>query len=471
MPKNWIATSSLLLSGLTLSTLFFFPLLTALSGSNIDLLHWALIDSTETILSWLFVGLIFSAFICAGQTFLSTRLNTIWTLILIEFSVFMALGGLIRNEPFASLLKDHRQEINALAIIAALLNLLLISWIYFKKSNRPQAIMRSTLLIMSPLNLIFVIHLSTLILNPKYNQRVQSISAAEFSVNKNNKIKTKTIILLFDELSPDFLYGTKKANLIAYPALEDIVNNSNKYMNAYLPGGYTNKAIPNLFNEKIEGVSLKTIFEGKNKKTKVMGWALNYCQDIVPQSEGCSSISIFNARTLTNHFSIIDPIWTNFNLLPYQKPYGFIKIPLATKMHRETLKKITEWVSAQISDPKTEIIFAHLNIPHVPILNGGNMSYADNKRFDVSEENYIKQFKFINDFLQEIIDDINKLPDEEKNIKLIILSDHNIRALTKKNDHESIVLMDTELNNKINSKKIFQERVLPIEIIHNVINK
>ena len=59
MPKNWKAILTTPLNGLTLSTLFFYPLLTALSGENINLLHWALIDSVETISSWIFIGILF----------------------------------------------------------------------------------------------------------------------------------------------------------------------------------------------------------------------------------------------------------------------------------------------------------------------------------------------------------------------------------------------------------------------------
>ena len=451
MSKNWRATLTTLLNGLTLSTLFFYPLITALSGENINLLHWALIDSMETISSWLFVGIVFSILIYAGKYYFSNKISGIWSLILFEFCVSMALGGVIRNEPFTSVLKDHRQEINTLTIIAALLNLFLICWIYFKKSNRPQEIIRSALLIASPVNLIFILCLSTLILNPKFNSRIQIASSAEVNASKKNKAKTMTIILLFDELSPDYLYGSKKVNLDSYPTLKNMVQNSNKFMNAYLPGGRTAVAIPNLFNHNHDGINLKNLLENKNKDSRAMGWSLDYCTEIIPRNRNCSSTSIFNARTLTNEFSLTNQIWTNLNLLPYQKPYGFLKIPAAAAMHRRTLTKTNQWLSNQIKDLNSELIYAHFNIPHPPMLDEKTIGYYDSKRFDINEKNYLRQFKYIDEVLASLSYELESSK-IKNNVNLIILSDHNVRALISSEKREQIVLLYKPADNhKINS--------------------
>ena len=156
MSKNWRTLLITPLNGLTLSTLFFYPLLTAVSGDNINFLHWALIDSAEAISSWLFVGSVFTALIYSGERIFSKKINTVWTLLLIEFGAFMALGGLIRNEPLYSLLQTNRQSLISFTLITSALNLALIAWIYLKKTNQPQEIISNLLLLASPLNLIFI---------------------------------------------------------------------------------------------------------------------------------------------------------------------------------------------------------------------------------------------------------------------------------------------------------------------------
>lgn len=468
MSKNWRAISALLLNGLTLSTLFFYPLITALSGKNINLLHWALIDSIEAISSWLFVGLAFSMLIYGGNCFLSKKISGIWTLLLFEFCAFMALGGLIRNEPFLSLLKGHRQEINALTIIAVLLNLLLISWIYFKKSNRPQEIIRSALLIASPLNLIFILCLSALILDPKFSGRIENTLSTEINESKKNENKTKTIILLFDELSPDYLYGSKKVNLDQYPALKNIVENSNKFMNAYIPGGATAEAIHNLFNKNDDGINLKAILENKNVDSRVMGWSINYCVDLLPKNPLCSSTSIFNARTLTNKFSLTDQIWTNLNLLPHQKPYGFIKIPAAAEIHQRTFAKTNQWLLNQVKDPNAEIIYAHFNIPHAPMLNLQAIGFSDSQRFDVNEKNYLRQFKYINIALSSLLSELEILP-SGKNINLIIFSDHNSRSLTPQEEHEHTALLYLSADKTIMTPATLMKKTDAVKFITSIV--
>ena len=45
-----------LLSGLTISTMFFFPLLNVVNGNNFQVLHWNSQDTIETLLSWILLG-------------------------------------------------------------------------------------------------------------------------------------------------------------------------------------------------------------------------------------------------------------------------------------------------------------------------------------------------------------------------------------------------------------------------------
>ena len=175
------------------------------------------------------------------------------------------------------------------------------------------------------------------------------------------------------------------------PVLKELLDNSNTFTNAYLPGGSTTEAIPGLFQHEYHGSSLKELVISEESKASVTGWYLDYCHSFLKQASNCRSVSFFNARTLDNQFSLLHPIWTNLNLLPYQKPFGFIKIPSATAMHAHTLAKINGQLHDDLNNPNLNLIYTHFNIPHIPMIGAENFSWADGGRFNESEIAYISQ--------------------------------------------------------------------------------
>ena len=111
------------------------------------------------------------------------------------------------------------------------------------------------------------------------------------------------------ELSVDYLYGDRQVDLSKLPALKNLLDNSLKYTNAYLPGGGTDKAIPELFTHEYQGTTLKKLIISEGVRASVTGWYLNYCNTFLKEAKNCRSISFFNSRTLDDRFSLLHPIW------------------------------------------------------------------------------------------------------------------------------------------------------------------
>lgn len=448
--------------GMTLSTLFFQPLIGVLVTEKIDLLHWAKIDSILLIFSWLFIGVIIflGLHICKK---ISQKIYINIILLLLEIGLLMLFAQMLRHEVVTTLIKNHPFTINTIILICTIANIGLFFKINFIDSKKTEILLDKIILLLSPVIIIFIFHISNVILDPKFNHNLNETRIVNLSTNSQIEKNSKVIILLFDELSPDFLYGSKKVDLNSYPSLQHLVQNSNQFLNVHLAGGQTSLAIENLLNNKFSGLNLKYFLENRDINSSVMGWSLNYCANLVPKNKSCNSTSIYNSRTLNNDFSLINPVWTNFNLLPYVKPYGFIKIPTATEIHRKTYEKNLKWLSDQLEDPKSELIFVHFNIPHPPLLDNVSMGLFDSKKYNVSEESYTNQFVYIDHTIKLLLEKTTQI-NSSNDSTIIVISDHNIRSLTPKNLHENITLLiyprktekdfDDESNNKITPSEI-----------------
>jgi hypothetical protein len=406
-----------------------------------------------------------------GSKIIRGQFYSIVSVLLLQFGLFFAFGGVARNEPIYSFLKSNHQLIAYISYFSLICNVIFIIWVYKQKSELIRKIIARLILVLSPLILVFVFHILSLILDPQTNQRISnSYSTKDYVSNSIYDTQPLTIILLFDELSPDYLYGSKKINLAPYPTLDNLVRNSNKFTNVYLDGGKTHLSVPALLNERNLGTTIKELLEDENLNPKIMGWALNYCNEITSKNKNCSSTSIFNARTLNDQFSLIHPFWTNLNLLPHQKPYGFLKIPAATAMHKATFRKTNAWLAKEVENPSTKLIYVHFNVPHAPMLDNETLKIADARRFNIIESDYIKQLKFVDEALKTLSDSLTKRPgNSDRN--LIILSDHNVRTLTPKREHEHIPLIYLSGKGVIFPQKALDREISASELIISIITK
>jgi hypothetical protein len=136
-----------------------------------------------------------------------------------------------------------------------------------------------------------------------------------------------------------------------------------------------------------------------------------------------------------------------------------------------TLSLQTSRTMQALGNSKNKLIYTHFNIPHAPIIDNKNISIYDSGRFDLSEKNYISQFKKIDEVLAKIENEVN-LTREKRNVNLILLSDHNARGLTPKSEHTHVVLVTSppEKNiDNVRSLKLDAKKINPAEVILQLI--
>ncbi len=455
---------------MTISTLFFFPLINALSGSNIEALHWNTQDSAETLIAWITIGTLIGSFFYLISNTGNRRLIAFIYMLMIEIGGFFAIGTLIRKSELINSLKNNPSAIYTIATIIALLLVALTAWISTTSETKYSRIPQRMLVVLAPLNLLMPLNLGIAQVDRPTSPPTAQSPVNELATSLTRTSKPLTIILLFDELSPDYLYGARKVNMEKFPALKKLMSNSEIFINAYLPGGNTAEAIPALFEHKSQGGSLKELLTLQELNIGLTGWYLDYCRMILKKQDGCKSFSFFNARTLENKFSPLHPIWTNLNLLPYQKPFGFLKIPTATTMHTRTLAEINKHLHENINNENLDLVYAHFNIPHAPMLGSENFSWADGERFHENENNYINQLGYVDQAIGLAIDQINVMS-KRRPVNLIILSDHNIRNLTPKSEHEHTVLIFKTFNRPEIKTHIDQRRINSAEFINEILDK
>jgi len=424
-----------------IATLFFFPLLNGLTTSP-QLLHWTFFDSLETSISWIILTAIIStSFALSLKGKRGSTINLVYFVWLI-FGVFFAAGGLVKLNIIRQYIQPYRHLAVWFVLIAGVIIVSsAISMFRLSKASSTTLLATFTYRLW-PLTMILVLQL---IVAPLRNfQTNQSPSSAESSVRTSAEsglvphspgfTKSKTVILLFDELSVDYLYGDRAVELATLPSLARYLSLANLYTKATLVGSATEHAIPNLFATDSNGRS--ELIKSWNKRelpVSVWGWYLDYCSTFARDTGNCHSVSFFNPRTLTSAFFPFAPIWSNFNLLPAEWPFNLIKNPVATYFHLRTFRAAQAWLQQQLGDTQSEIIYVHFNIPHTPLINKESPIIVALDPFGTSIEGYLSQFKLVDEVLFGIF---------EKNLpllNLIVLSDHNLRAGTPVDQHDHVV--------------------------------
>ena len=430
-------------SGAVIATLCMFPLLNALASAPVWL-HWTSSDSVEVCCAWVtfsfVVALTLAIPAAANRRLLQDIVCSIWLLI---GALFVA-AAMVRLASLKSHLTAYRQSGGWIAAGAvAILALLATSLLAFPGSGKTTRVQQIPLS-MWPLVLLFFFHLA------KAPGFATSQAAAFSTVPVASRAaipalpaglgigtaSPRTVILLFDELSPDYLYGARKIDLSNLPALQQMQQRGEIHSGAQLHGGETRVAIPALFGATPSAArGLVPTLSAEGRSVRVWGWYHDYCAGMAIGASACHANSIYNPRTLHNGFSIVDPLWTDLNLLPAAFPFDVLKAPTAVALHRRTLEATQKWLALQLGDPTADVIYAHVNVPHLPLVTAHLEQLHTPDPFTKSEEGYLTQFPAVNDILAQV------LASRTRPTQLIVLSDHNARPLFPKIEHEHVVFM------------------------------
>ncbi len=378
------------------------------------------------------VGTIFGVFLqhnAASPVLVRNFLN--WALL--GTSAFFTVGALAKFRVVRQLVPAGGED--WVQALCALGGLIAAAVAIYRCVNVVAILDRLVFLSLLPLFNLAYIELSRVPLVP--NKATEKLIA---SVVQNAPKPPLTLVLLFDELSPDTFLGPPHPLAGQQEIFREWVAHSEVYTNAYLPGGQTAEAIPSLMLDSGSGQpALSSIFRERSEGVRVLGWYIDYCALLKQSVHGCASVSILNPRTLGGGVSLLNPIVMNTVLLPHKLPFGFLKTPVATWLHEKTFINAQQWVDRTLTDARVEIAFAHFNVPHTPYLSP-RLPAAAPQRYQASAERYVQQLTYVAQVLELVRARMLEIS-HDRPARVVVMADHNLRALTPRELHEHVPLL------------------------------
>jgi hypothetical protein len=482
----------LIILSVSLATLFFYPLIMSIANDGQYYMNWKLINTFELIASFIFISLVFllSVFYIdrhQNETRKTIFFSVLALLPLSFFSIHLVrqVGG---KGVILYLLNHDILGINLLLISGLLLIVFLI---YFRKKILSAVYEKIIiiLLILSPISILS----TSIIIQYGLNDHVDSHGEVIDLASKENLIqndKESIYVFLFDELDYSILYKNKKID-DQFPNIKMFSEQSENYHNARSPSDNTLSSISMLLTNssnkdiKVCGnvlcekqtnkryVKFKTddnlflLAQSKNLKTSLVGWLHKYCTQYGVNLDFCRSYSVYNYATYSRAFSLLNPIYTNLMLLPYQLPFGIIKNNLYTKFHHRSAELTQKFALKIIESGNSVFSFVHYNIPHSPFIYDGEQFLPSSSPFNQSKDNYIKQLKFVDRMFGELMMQFknnNKLDSST----IILLSDHGFRAILPEDEgnHVPMLIRRGELSKYLN----IDEKVLTREKLFQILS-
>ena len=423
--------------GAVVAALCLFPLLNALTSAPVWL-HWIWQDSLDCVLAWAFAACLVAITVGVPafwrRRVLRDAVIALWLLL----SAMFVSGALVKVGVLVAYISAHRSAGTGVVLLSALI--LAGAAVVLVRHPGPGSRVETVAIRLWPAILLLLFDLTRApgLAERQVALRSPAPSSAVSARVPPQAIATlgqRTVILLFDELSPDYLYGSRAVALSGYPALSELVDRGQVHLGARLHGGATEFAIPALFgNTDSAPRGLVPSLRSQGESVRVWGWYHDYCAGMAAAADVCHANSIYNPRTLNEVPAWIAPWWTDLNLLPAVFPFSLVKTPTAVALHRHTLAATQHWLAAQLADPGADVIYAHVNVPHLPLIDATAVE-ATAHPFTMTEAGYLTQFAAIDKVIGQV------LASRTRPTQLIVLSDHNARPLFPKPEHEHVVFI------------------------------
>ena len=447
---------------LTLSILLFYPLFATLYDNDI-ILQWRIQNSLElTAAVALFVLLL------TGALWLIDKIsNTIircvlfFLMFIIPFISFFIhflqqLGFKQALITFGEYAHGNRFLVATIGAFCGALFLLLV--IRYPRKMIYALIM--VLLALSPLNLLA----GWTLWNVRNENTKIVINVPDLYEKKAKTPTHNLIVLLFDELSYEYLYkdGSINPQYVNFHRLSSISDN---YHAATSPGNQTLTAIPGMLTGrryenlvmkydtiyritkdnkeeylKIGRDNLFAIAKDKGYSTFAYGTYLPYCEMFEQYLDGCRSFSIYNYGNVETQFSLLNPIMTTLIIWPRLGPQGFIKNMAASQWQRRQTEQVFHLTLKTLDEKAPVFVFSHIYIPHLPFVFNRNGYYDNNEPFLQNSENYQRQLEYADHLIGKLTSKMKENGIFESS-EIIVLSDHNYRIMfAGREDHIPLII-------------------------------
>jgi len=478
--------------GLTLAILFFYPLIASLA-EGLYYMSWQLLNTVELVISIFFCLILFTILIIFIDKIKRQwlRVLLLCIVIFIPFSFFII--HIIRQAGWKTqaeyIVYGDFLGIN-IYVLLGIVVFMVIALFWHQLFRNLYKKLITSILILSPISILSFIVIIQYGFNG-FTDNMGTISNLTEKTKYSQKENRNVFVFLFDELDYSFLYDN---GIISndYPNLRIFSEYSKNYHAAKSPGDATLVAIPRLLvsnaNSKIYvcGDNLctrelsanskrldtrKNIFklaQSKGFKTSVIGWMHPYCKQYGNSLDYCRSYSIYNYSTFNRSFSLLNPVYTNFILLPHQKPFGLVKTPIYSRFHHRNVSLTHKRALQVIEQSDSVFAFFHYSIPHLPFIYIRDQYAPPKHPFLENKLNYKRQLQYVDTIFGEIISTIKKSGKFESST-IIVLSDHGYRKFLKSSKQKHVPMLVYDDSNAVRSD--IKKAVMTQDIINNIINK
>lgn len=453
MTRGRVGLGGAIWLGLSLASLFFYPLLSAL-GEQVFYLHWRRSDSLELLIGFALLA------ICLGSClWLIERGSARWRVLgyllvaavpLASFSI-QVVRQLHFEAELRSLAAAAAGHVNLLAVLATIA-LLAAGSVVARFPAACARLLRGVLLLLSPLALLFAVTL----LRVGLHETDRSMESAPLrpASSASAQPPASTYVVLFDELSYRHLYDEDGRVRAGYPHIRRFADAADNYHDATSPGRETGTALPGLLTNRRDlamvrvagrtphafrhdgtraplDLSRGTLFEtaqAAGLETAMFGWYYPYCELLQGQLTACRSLSPYNfSSTVDTGFSLTNPFISNAILWPNQMPFGAAKNPAACASQREMVARTFEASMATIERRAPVFLFAHFSIPHVPFAFDAEGYAPPSRPYAEDYDAYRGQLAYADQVFGRLLAALEQTGQFEA-ATIVLLSDHDLRV-------------------------------------------
>lgn len=438
--------------GLSLATLFFYPLISALSVQPFYM-HWGYGDTLEFFVATLTTGSLMGGLLFLTEAYMKAGYGrTILTIVLVAVPFLSWLTYIVAWQLGITdwlLAASHGLGSSLMYSVVALLVTAIgyVGWRYHQAVHR--AIM-TVILVMSPL----IVFGAVTVVRAGYWEPTLAVHAqANWEAGVGDMTQRSVFVLLFDELDHGFLY--KDGDIREeFPNLRAFAARAENYHHAMSPGSETLTAIPGILGGRkvkvndrqglslyevsdtgamapldISGSGLFSLARERGFRTVAYGWMFPYCEMLKEKIDECQAFSIYNYATINESFSILNPIFTNLILVPHAVPLlGQLKTLLYSELHHEVASRIYDLAVSSLSREGPVFEFVHFNLPHSPFVYDGARYNPASDPWLQNEENYVKQVRYVDQLLGRFLVEMER-HGRLATSDVIIMSDHGYRAM------------------------------------------
>jgi hypothetical protein len=435
---------------LTLTILFFHPLFATLHDNDI-ILQWRIQNSWELIAAVALFTLLLTGALWLIDKISNTQIRFALFFLIFVIPFISFFVHFLQQLGFKNALINFGQYAYSNRFIVATIGAFcggIFLWLVIRYPRKMIYALIVVLLVLSPLNLLAGVTLW----NIRHVNTKIAINAPDHDETKEKTPNHNLIVILFDELSYEYLYKDGSINP-QYANFHRLSAISDNYHKAISPGKSTITAIPGMLNGrryddigmkydniysitkdnkeeylKEEPDNLFVVAKAKGYKTIVYGTYLPYCEMFNQSLDGCRSFSVYNYANVETQFSLLNPIMTTLILWPRQRPQGYIKNMAVSQWQKRQTEQVFNLTLKTLDEKVSVFMFSHIYCTHVPFVFNSDGYYDNKEPFHQNSENYTKGLEYADHLLGELI---NKMEGNAifESSEIIVLSDHNYRIM------------------------------------------